>query len=548
MKLNDFTDQIQWLTGSPIKKLEEPEQDRLELAIDDDSREIDSSQFNELLLMVNKDRVSKAFFNRFFCNCRDDGEHQCKIGEITAGIKRFQATAMLEYGNFIYAYRQLSRTGSTAEIRELLGPLADQPAAVLETQLRARKPPLLDIEPITRDDTHLIGYLSAGEIVAEHSRATMLVDALLNSAKFERLEATSKGGESANRKQADAVLEAAKALSNGRKPEEVVSKAQDDQAILQQQRDRLDQIQAQGLRNTDVYLTWDHMDVYFATSMRRKWEYEDLYDFVDKLVNRAELKDLNLRYFDPTQSFETNRIDKGLVEALMLKRAACTVYSVQDTDTLGKDSELAVTLAQGKPVIAYAPTIGVDERAAYLMSQHPTMLRERLEFVKMAGEGARHRFASEELGKISDALVEFDRSIIWKSVPDKAAVELFRMDQKDILPKFCKALSEYEGSIYDKRADTLKRTHPLAIQVNLDTGVANGVIVARDVGICAELIRRILTNSMKYRVVDDTATDSWHLVEDLTNSIFRVVTRNAKLTNSFWNFYRKDLRKGAANA
>jgi len=46
----------------------------------------------------------------------------------------------------------------------------------------------------------------------------------------------------------------------------------------------------------------------------------------------------------------------------MLKRARCTVYSVQDTDTLGKDSELASTLAQGKPVIAFIPELDLADR------------------------------------------------------------------------------------------------------------------------------------------------------------------------------------------
>ena len=46
---------------------------------------------------------------------------------------------------------------------------------------------------------------------------------------------------------------------------------------------------------------------------------------------------------------------EGLAEALMLRRAACTIYFAQENDTLGKDSELASTLAQGKPVIAFVP-------------------------------------------------------------------------------------------------------------------------------------------------------------------------------------------------
>ena len=70
---------------------------------------------------------------------------------------------------------------------------------------------------------------------------------------------------------------------------------------------------------------------------------------------------LKLRYFDPTQSLCENRIDKGLVEGLMLKRASCTIYMAQEIDTMGKDSELAATLAQRKPVIAYVPYIDIEK-------------------------------------------------------------------------------------------------------------------------------------------------------------------------------------------
>jgi hypothetical protein len=70
----------------------------------------------------------------------------------------------------------------------------------------------------------------------------------------------------------------------------------------------------------------------------------------------------------------------------MLKRARCTVYSVQDTDTLGKDSELASTLAQGKPVIAYVPDIKLADRVEQLLSEDPNTLLERLRFVLYADE------------------------------------------------------------------------------------------------------------------------------------------------------------------
>ena len=64
---------------------------------------------------------------------------------------------------------------------------------------------------------------------------------------------------------------------------------------------------------------------------------------------------LNLRYFNPTQSWIDDRIAKGLVEALMLRRATVTIYMAQKTDTFGKDSEASVALGQGRPVIVYVP-------------------------------------------------------------------------------------------------------------------------------------------------------------------------------------------------
>jgi len=40
-------------------------------------------------------------------------------------------------------------------------------------------------------------------------------------------------------------------------------------------------------------------------------------------MGQEELNELDLRYFDPTQAYTDNRVNKGLVEALMLKRARC---------------------------------------------------------------------------------------------------------------------------------------------------------------------------------------------------------------------------------
>lgn len=98
------------------------------------------------------------------------------------------------------------------------------------------------------------------------------------------------------------------------------------------------------------------MDVYVATSMRKRWEFEETADFVNDLFESECIQTLKLRYFDPTQSQCASRIDKGLVEALMLKRALCTVYMVQESDTMGKDSETGLNFSSGKTRHSICPT------------------------------------------------------------------------------------------------------------------------------------------------------------------------------------------------
>src|SRR5262249_49907764 len=105
-----------------------------------------------------------------------------------------------------------------------------------------------------------------------------------------------------------------------------------------------------GLRNTHRYLTLPYLDVYVATSMRTQQDYENQHAFIQEVFTNSAVKDLKLKYFDPTLSYADDRITKGLVEMLMLRRSKVTIYTASHEDTLGKDSELAATLAQGKAV------------------------------------------------------------------------------------------------------------------------------------------------------------------------------------------------------
>ena len=189
--------------------------------------------------------------------------------------------------------------------------------------------------------------------------------------------------------------------------------------------------------NLRKYLTFDHMDVYVATSMRKYRDYVSVGELIRKIFGDPAIGKLKVRYFDPTQAYSEDRLCKGLVESLMLKRAKCAIYCVQETDTYGKDSELAMTLAQGKPVLAYVPT--VDNEAQYA--------RDLIES------------ASPQTARCLDAL----RLYLVDNFPGEvlAKPSLIRSDNVDELALLLARLFKER---FDGRADTLLRLHPLALQ------------------------------------------------------------------------------------
>ena len=284
-----------------------------------------------------------------------------------------------------------------------------------------------------------------------------------------------------------------------------------------------DEIRDVGKKNYQSYLASDHLDVYIATSMRERHEYYQVHKITGKIFSHEELKDLKIRFFDPTQAYCKERIDKGLFEALMLKRARCTIYFAQETDTLGKDSELASTLAQGKAVIAFVPKVDQE----YFSEWYDDL--QRIEPEK------------SEAHILLNQLRVFDSKAAWNN--DSPVREwISNPDQMDI-EEAQKLLYRTMKSHYDTRAATLSEVHPLGIQVNLETGVANGVLVVRDVDTCARLVKCIITYSIDFSFdihkETETGTEKKYIYlrERISNCIFRVQTGDDLLTNTFWNYY-----------
>lgn len=412
------------------------------------------SQLNELLLLLGFDRVTHSFF-QYLVDGTVEHAPVATLSSLTAfenGVNRFRKLALLLFGNVKHAFKTLSRDA------ELLAVEVSRLTTVPDDHFRDRHQPVRPINPIPGGHAYYLGY------IVERELSERLKDAGDTLAVEEEKLRT---------------------------------------AIVQQGKD-----------NHEAYLASDHLDVYVATSMRERHEFAIVSRLTREIFAEETLSSLKLRWFDPTQAYCKDRIDKGLAEALMLRRAQCTIYLAQESDTLGKDSELASTLAQGKPVIAFVPQVDpgyasrllADLRSAYPDESEQSLVLRQL---RLFDPGSAW----------TDATIQR-----WVTAPMSMVVGIAMQ-----------RLQEKIAEHYNKRATTLAASHPLGIQVNLATGVANGVLVVRTVSDCAQLIRRIVTRTLEFDLVE--AGDYLLLREKISGCVFRVATGDAMLTNAFWNFY-----------
>ena len=85
--------------------------------------------------------------------------------------------------------------------------------------------------------------------------------------------------------------------------------------------------------------------------MRRRDDFLNLTKTCRRLFERNDLRKLNIRYFDPTMSAAECHEDKGLIECLMVKCSKATLYFAGESDSFGKDAEIAMSMSLGKPVV-----------------------------------------------------------------------------------------------------------------------------------------------------------------------------------------------------
>lgn len=168
------------------------------------------------------------------------------------------------------------------------------------------------------------------------------------------------------------------------------------------------------LTNTRYYLSMvGDLDVYVATSMRTRQNFRNMADACEKIFANEGLKDLHLRYFDPTLSAAKGHEDKGLIECLMVKCAKVLVYCAGEKESYGKDAEAAMALSLGKPVIFYCDQ---EQRRSFYRDVHP--LSRLVEFETGVAVGA---IVTDSLDEVSELLYRiFENKMVYELEHPKA--------------------------------------------------------------------------------------------------------------------------------
>lgn len=517
--------------------------------------------FNTLMTFYGERSVSLAFYRRFLGQ-----SHFQNVDQFAQRVHDFQKAAIRIYGSFRKAFKTLSVCEQT-ELEAELSPLRE-----VDLSAYKERRPFDSIRLIPQDRLDDLGYISVERVRAEnkdrHTVSNMLKDLAqwylqnphrsYDDKKLKRIETLLR--------KFDSNLQIEDTLFKKVDPDEILREAQrltpEDQELM-----RIAQTQEQGQQNLAAYLTEAYMDLYIATSMRERADFISVHRFVETIFNDPQIAELKLRYFNPTQSWIEDRVAKGLVEALMLRRASMTIYMAQKTDTFGKDSEASVALGQGKPVIVYVPRLfvaayGINSEA--LMQSGEAQLAEQLRALgfeiqdgldktALVRELLRVQLQQLQPSEIAHLLelhwADFDIYGEMKSFPDElrhpVTLYLDALTQREseserpepepeILPVLIEKLVQ-QALDFEKRAKTFKEIHPLALQVILSSGVLNGILVVRSAESCTRIMYQLFKNTLETELkVED---HNYRLIEKHTGSTLRVISKNKLLTNAFWTQY-----------
>jgi hypothetical protein len=509
---------------------------------------------NRLLLSLGVKPATPEFFDVVF-----GGLDFSKEDDVEERVEKFRQLCMLEYGSFRYGYKVLKSgkdTGRHQTLQELWSKYFPSAAEVSEEVKKYKTKPgpvgLIDIPP---GQLFGLGYLAseqAKKINGARKKLLAVLETaigggveneadLINVAKKLGLDNFGAFVATAGIPGIEKLLYP-KLWAPSTSYQNVMRDVKDNCFIVDE--DAIKTAQEMGKQNTMTYFAMHDIDVYMATSMRDPLHFTTNQAFVTELFKRGDLKDWGLRYFDPTQSYLPDRIQKGLTECLMIKRAAVSVYNAQESDTFGKDAEAAVALAQGKPVIVYVARLFSEDtrfKDFYRLAdsaprrEKESLVEELITASIITKTEANSLLAPEKTKNdcIAFAAERLDSRL--KTVePGEVQAELIRHgyeppnSQDELVPFTVRRISALE-----RRALTFRDVHPLSLQASPMDGVPRGVIVTRSVQETAKVLQGLLVGNLEYQIVEQK--DNWLLLDTITRSPVRVVAKSEILTTAFWS-------------
>lgn len=523
---------------------------------------------NSVIVYYGFTSLSRWFFQRYFSK---DSFKSLELFENS--VVKFQKEAIRLFSSINEAYISLN-SASEIKFKHLLEPITPK-----NTDNYTNRTEWDKIDKIPNEELPFLGYIAASKVKKEEKERKELSSFLLDIAsKKEKDEYNLEDYGIKKRKRMDSLLRKFNStIENGLfsplfNPdiETLKSEAEYISPDKIENYDLMEKTQKRAYHNLSNYLSADHLDVYVATSMRNYADFVSVNQFVESLFSHADLRQLKLRYFNPTQSWIEDRVAKGLVEALMLKRADICIYMAQKEDTFGKDSEASVTLGQGKPVIVYVPKLfdensNIDSEIFGRMERneliselkkldakmdeidelediealHSTLLHKKLEILneKDYVRIVRNHWADFDIeGEFEKRLKDEDRSVMKRWL--KEVID----DSTDSVPnnqiENLKNILVATTMRFERRAKVFREVHPLALQVILSSGVLNGILVVRSINSCAKLVNALLENKLELELQADEK--NYKLIEKNTLSTIRVISKHKLISNSFKVFYRRE--------
>jgi len=371
-----------------------------------DDGAISKVQLNQLFVLSRAGSMSDGFFTYYWClapehpynvttlpyykkeSVENNAQHVVSHDHLKWGLYRLFVDGLLYFGNITAAYEFL-RSKNFEALKEFFAQKRFDTAAI------SQRGPSLALQDIAKDDRYLISEMvckTFGDIPEEKDAAHERLLAALRERK---------GAPTTFRQLLEGISD-----SNDRTQlllsfDEVLDASLTDENELtrrfEEQFERFYAARQRASRNTELYLSMvNDLDVYVATSMRSRQNFRDMADACELIFADNRLKDLHLRYFDPTMSAAKGHEDKGLIECLMVKCAKVLIYCEGEKESYGKDAEAAMALSLGKPVIFYCDK-GV--KTTFYRDVHP--LSRLIDFRSGVAVGA---IVSDSTSEVSELL------------------------------------------------------------------------------------------------------------------------------------------------